>query len=67
MGLTLSPMNPQLLAAFKTEVSDRATEIDPENALDWFALTYGWALAKRLTPDDAHAFALHVRYHTDLG
>ena len=60
-------MNPQLLAAFKTEVSDRATEIDPENALDWFALTMGWALAKGLTPDDAHAFALHVRYHTDLG
>lgn len=55
-----------LLAVFKAEITDRATEIDPNQEQDWFSLTLGWAIAKGLSPDTAHSFATHVRYHTDL-
>jgi hypothetical protein len=55
------------LAAFKVEVSDRAKEVDPENDHHWLALTVGWGIGKGMTPDQANDFALHVRYHTDLG
>ncbi len=54
------------LALFKTEVTNRAKEIDPNSEMDWHALTVGWAIAKGMTPDDAHAFATFVRYNTDL-
>jgi len=55
-----------LLPVFKAEIHDRASEIDPSSEQDWFSITLGWAIAKGLTPDEAHAFALHVRYKTDL-
>jgi hypothetical protein len=48
-------------------VSSQAKEIDPEQNQDWFSLTLGWALAKGLTPAEAHTFSAHIRYHTDLG
>lgn len=56
-----------LQALFKSEVNDKSEAVDPDNVQDWFSLTLGWAIAKGLTPEDAHAFALHIRYHTDLG
>lgn len=56
----------ELLESFRREVTDRAAEVDPDNEQDWFSLTLGWAVAKGLTPEDAHKFATHVRYHTDL-
>jgi len=59
----LSPLQ----AKFKSEVSDRAAEIDPSDEQDWFSLTLGWAIANGLSPDEAHSFASHIRYHTDLG
>lgn len=56
-----------LILLFKNEVADRAAKIDPSSEQDWFSLTLGWAIAKGLTPDESHAFAIHIRYHTTLG
>lgn len=56
-----------LSTLFKSEVTDKASEIDPSSEQDWFSLTLGWALAKGLSVDDAHDFALHIRYNTELG
>ncbi len=52
---------------FKTEASDRASEIDPQNEQDWYSLTLGWAIAKGLSPANAIFFACYIRYRTDLG
>jgi len=60
-------VNKQLSDLFKTECYDRALEIDPNNILDWFSLTVGWAISKGLSAKDANDFAIHVRYETDLG
>ena len=57
---------PTLLALFKTEVSDYAKKIDRDNEHCWRSLTLGWALAKGMTPARANAFAIYVRYNTDL-
>jgi hypothetical protein len=51
---------------FKNEVSDRASEIDPDDSQDWYSLTLGWALGKGASPDEAHEFARLIRYRTDL-
>jgi hypothetical protein len=56
-----------LIDQFKTEVSDRADDVDPSSDHDWFSLTLGWAIAKGLEPEPAHTFAIYIRYHTDLG
>ena len=53
--------------SFKIQISDRAKEIDPNSELDWYALTLGWAISQKITIDQAHSFALHIRYHTELG
>lgn len=53
----------RLFHQFKTEVSDRAALIDPDNSQDWYSLTLGWALAKGLEIDVAHAFATTLRYN----
>lgn len=47
---------------FKNQVCDRSAEIDPDEGQDWYSLSLGWALAKGLSPDDAHSFAIEVRY-----
>ena len=52
----------QLLTEYKATVSDRAAEVDPGSCQDWYSLCLGWGIAKGLSPDDAHAFALHVGY-----
>lgn len=56
-----------LIDQFKTEVSDRAEEVDESNNEDWFSLTIGWGIAKGLEPEASHMFAIYIRYHTDLG
>ncbi len=56
-----------LTKMFKAEVHDRAAEIDPNNEHHWLTLTYGWALAKGLSPEQARKFASYIRYRTDLG
>ena len=55
-----------LVPLFKTEVADRASEIDPSSEQDWFSITLGWAIAKGLSVEDAHEFATHLRYGTSL-
>lgn len=56
-----------LVSQFKTEVDDLGKEIDPSNEQDWFSLTLGWAIGKGLNIEDAHDFAIFIRYETDLG
>lgn len=53
----------ELKEQFKAEVSDKANELDPQ---DWISLVLGWAVAKGVAPSEAHEFAVHVRYKTDL-
>jgi hypothetical protein len=52
--------------AFKKELSDKSFEVDPSDEQDWYSLTLGWAIAKGLSPKDAHKFSTHLRYHTEL-
>lgn len=56
-----------LAKQFEEEVHSKASEVDPSSEQDWYSLTLGWAIAKGLTPEQAHEFANHIRYHTDLG
>lgn len=56
-----------MVAQFKTEISDRPDEIDPNQEYDWYAITLGWAIAKGLSPYNAHTFSLYIRYSTELG
>ena len=56
-----------LIAQFKSEVADRASEVDQYNEHHWLSLTVGWAVAKGLPPAEANDFAIYVRYETDLG
>lgn len=53
--------------SFKTEVSDKAEEIDPHNMHDWFSLTLGWAIGKGLSLKDAKDFAIYIKHETPLG
>lgn len=55
-----------LIDQFKTEVSDKATEIDPDNEYCWKSLTYGWYLAKGYKPEKALEIAITIRYKTEL-
>jgi hypothetical protein len=56
----------ELTKLFKAEISDRSKSIDPENELDWYSLTIGWAIAHGELPSEAEMFSIYVRYHTDL-
>ena len=48
--------------AFKKDVCEWSSEIDPSGEYDWYALSLGWAIAKGLTVEDVHSFAIWVRY-----
>lgn len=61
------PFDDRTIEAFKTEVHDKGSEIDPGDEYDWWSLTLGWALGKGMSPDDASSFATHIRYNTSLG
>ena len=52
----------QYVPTFIKEVSKRAEVVDPEDELDWYSLSIGWAIAKGLNPSDAQEFANHMRY-----
>ena len=60
-------MNQDLVNQFHTEISNRAAEVDPSNEQDWYSISLGWAIAKGLTPELAHEFAIDIRYKTQLG
>ena len=53
---------PELVKLFKEQVCDRSLAVDPGGEQDWFSLSLGWALAKGLSPEDAHRFSIYVRY-----
>jgi hypothetical protein len=57
----------ELVLLYKSEINDKAIEIDPNNEYDWFSLTMGWALAKGLSPIKALKFSSYIRYETELG
>jgi hypothetical protein len=57
----------ELTEKFRLEVYNRAGLLDPNNDLCWYSLTVGFALGNGLSPDAAHEFATHIRYHTELG
>ncbi len=39
--------------------------VDPSNELDWYSLAVGFALYAGYTPNRAHEFACHTRYHRE--
>ncbi len=53
---------------FDDEVDDPSDYgvLDPDDEYDWYAITLGWAIAKGLNAQEAHWFAIIVRYGTDL-
>lgn len=51
-----------LLQEYRDTVSSKAEEIDPSNEQDWYSMCLGWGLAKGLSVEQAHSFALHVSY-----
>lgn len=51
-----------LATIFYKEVTKRAKAIDPLDEQDWYSLSLGWAIAKGLSPANAHEFSLHIRY-----
>lgn len=55
----------QLKAEFKKDVCDRSKEIDPDEQLMWFELSYGYFLAKGCTPDEAYKLSSEVRYQDE--
>lgn len=63
----------ELEAQFKTEVTDPVQSFNSGEEDNWTmeqdfcSLTIGWAVAKGLSLDHAYTFALHIRYHTNLG
>lgn len=57
----------QLIDLWKSEVFDKANEIDPDNERDWYSLCVGWMIGKGYDAETATDFARHIRYNTDLG
>lgn len=47
-----------LVAVYKTEIIDRAKQVDPDSEEDWHSLTLGWAIGKGMTVKEAKRFAL---------
>ncbi len=52
----------KLLEEFKKEVCERAKEVDPQEELDWYALSIGFFLAKGATLEEAEKLAVEARY-----
>lgn len=50
-----------LLEAWRTEVSTRPDDVDPEEAHDWFDLAYGFFLGKGLEPNHAKKLAVETQ------
>lgn len=55
-------MMSELYQQFRIEIIAKTSDIDPNADYDWYALSLGWAIAKGLTVEDAHRFALYARY-----
>jgi hypothetical protein len=50
------------LKQFKLEICDRAKEVDPKDHLDWYSLSIGYFMAKRIDIKQAIALATIARY-----
>lgn len=57
----------KLIREFKSEISNKSKEIDPNNLQDWYSITLGWAIAKGLSIKESHEFSNYIRYNTNLG
>ena len=70
--MALSDKQETLVTIYQVEVwksKEYTDEIDsggPSGTEDWYSLCLGWALAKGLTPTEAHEFASHIRYNTNM-
>ncbi len=53
----------QTIQAFKKTVCDRSDKVDPYEELDWFALSYGFFIAKGIEIERAHELSSWVRYN----
>lgn len=51
-----------LLEAFRKDVCAKSAKIDPDESLDWFALSIGFFLARGATISKAHTLAIKARY-----
>ena len=61
--------NKDLVVIFQVEIFKDRENIDkggPSGNEDWYSLCVGWALGKGLNPEEAHEFACHIRYNTDM-
>lgn len=54
---------PELYELFKSEIINRANEIDPSSEQDWFSLSLGWAIGKGYSPKEAWEFSIYARYN----
>jgi hypothetical protein len=50
------------LVAFRQQVCERAKEVDTSEALDWFALSFGFFLARGVSIEEAWQLSLDARY-----
>ena len=61
------PCKQELTLQFIGMLADNPTAFEVGSDVDWHSLTFGWAIAKGLSPEDAYEFADYIRYDTDLG
>lgn len=67
--MALTERQSTLVTIFQVEVfrdRDKIEKGGPSGTEDWYSLTVGWALGKGLTSEEAHEFASHIRYNTDM-
>ena len=70
--MALTDKQETLVTIYQVEVwkgEDYINEIDgggPSGTEDWYSLCLGWALGKGLNPKEAHEFASHIRYNTNM-
>jgi hypothetical protein len=52
----------RLLEEFRMGICLRHKQVDPDEELDWFSLSYGFFIARGASIDDAHTLSRHARY-----
>lgn len=56
----------QLFHEHATTIYAHSREVDEAEEQDWYSIALGFALAKGLTPTEAHEYAIIERYSTNL-
>lgn len=49
---------------YKKLVCEQASEVDPSNERDWFALSLGFFMGQGFTLDEAHGLSLWIVFDT---